>query len=145
MIFFTCLLLSKIFLQKEIQLIGLETIYRKSIAINLLFCSLFFVAWSKGVFCTMREIAYENNLVVRRIGYHLRKLQRVIMINYRRIKFCDFEISWEISNKAKYKHHKGHHITSHFYSKSSRRNPLVINKRPNSKPIIYQAFSSVAF
>ena len=67
------------------------------------------------------------------------------MTNYRRIKFCDFEITWEISNKAKYKHHKGHHTTSHFYSKSSRQDPLVINKRPNSKPIIYQAFSSVAF
>ena len=33
----------------------------------------------------------------------------------------------------------------HFYSKSSRRNPLVINKRQYSKPIIYQAFSSAAF
>ena len=99
MIFFSMSPSLQNFLHKEIQLIIAEIIYGNSIAIYLLFCSLFFEAWSEGMFRTMREIVYENNVVVMRIGYHLRKLQRVIMTNYRRIKFCNFEITWKYPMK----------------------------------------------
>ena len=126
-----------------IQYLILEGIYGQSMWPIITFFLIFITSLSNETLKQVKDKAYNNVYWIRKSCFYGRKLKQVIMMKYKKMKFCNFETSWEISNKTKYKKQSRKYNTQYYYQRKSK-SINIINQEPVLRPLIHHSFTSIA-